>query len=56
LAQSYHLFADQRGFLAIPNFGDVASNVPFAIVGVWGLVFLLRLRPDESIRGSDGFT
>ncbi len=27
--QSYHLFADRRGFLRIPNFGDVVSNVPF---------------------------
>jgi tryptophan-rich sensory protein len=38
--QSYHSFADRRGFLGIPNFGDVASNVPFAIVGVWGIIFL----------------
>jgi len=38
--QSYHNFADHRGFLGIPNFGDVASNIPFAIVGVWGLTFL----------------
>ena len=45
--QSYHLFADQRAFLGIPNFGDVVSNVPFAIIGVWGLFFLLRLRPEE---------
>jgi hypothetical protein len=40
--QWYHLFADQRGFLGIPNFNDVVSNVPFAAVGLWGLVFLLR--------------
>ncbi|HYM76629.1 MAG TPA: alkaline phytoceramidase [Candidatus Dormibacteraeota bacterium] len=37
---SYHNFADHRGWLGIPNFGDVASNVPFAIVGLWGLIFL----------------
>lgn len=35
---SYHNFADHRAWLGIPNFGDVASNLPFAIVGVWGLV------------------
>jgi hypothetical protein len=35
---SYHNFADHRPWLGIPNFGDVISNVPFAIVGVWGLV------------------
>ena len=40
--QAYHMFADQRSFLGIPNFGDVVSNVPFAIFGLWGLVFLLR--------------
>jgi hypothetical protein len=40
--QSYHLFADRRSFLGIPNFGDVVSNLPFALVGAWGLVFLLR--------------
>jgi hypothetical protein len=38
---SYHHFADQRGWLGIPNFGDVVSNVPFAIVGVWGWRFCL---------------
>ncbi|RSL17352.1 ceramidase [Edaphobacter aggregans] len=45
--QSYHMFADQRSFLGIPNFGDVVSNVPFAIVGLWGLVFLLRLSSEQ---------
>lgn len=40
--QSYHMFADQRSFLGIPNFGDVVSNLPFAVVGLWGLVSLLR--------------
>ena len=44
---SYHDFADQRAFLGIPNFGDVVSNLPFAIFGVWGLWFLLSLSPSE---------
>ena len=35
---SYHHFADRRSFLGIPNFGDVASNLPFAVIGIWGLV------------------
>jgi len=39
--QSYHDFADQRSLLGIPNFGDVASNLLFALAGAWGLVFLL---------------
>ena len=40
--QTYHLFADQRGFLGIPNFGDVVSNLPFALFGLWGLAFWRR--------------
>ncbi|MBZ5597401.1 MAG: alkaline phytoceramidase [Acidobacteriia bacterium] len=45
--QAYHHFADQRSFLGIPNFGDVVSNLPFAVVGLWGLWFVLRLKPDD---------
>jgi hypothetical protein len=41
---AYHNFADQRGWLGIPNFADVFSNLPFAIVGQWGLVLLLAPR------------
>jgi hypothetical protein len=44
--QSYHNFADQRSWLGIPNFGDVASNLPFAVAGVWGLILLCR-RPNQ---------
>jgi len=42
--QSYHLFADQRGLIGIPNFGDVVSNLPFAMIGIGGLAFLLQPR------------
>lgn len=42
--QPYHLFADRRGFLEIPNFGDEVSNLPFALIGIWGLAFLLQAR------------
>lgn len=35
--QSYHAFADRRALFGIPNFWDVVSNVPFAIVGLIGL-------------------
>lgn len=41
-APSYHQFADQRGWLGIPNFGDVVSNLGFAFVGLWGVAFVLR--------------
>jgi hypothetical protein len=35
--ESYHVFADRRSFLGVPNFLNVISNVPFAFVGVLGL-------------------
>ena len=34
---AYHGFVDTRSWLGIPNFGDVVSNVPFAIAGGFGL-------------------
>jgi hypothetical protein len=40
--QPYHDFADQRAWLGIPNFLNVASNLLFALVGAWGLLFLFR--------------
>jgi hypothetical protein len=39
---AYHNFADHRPWLGIPNFGDVVSNLPFAIVGLCGLIFLSK--------------
>ena len=39
---SYHDFADQRSWLGVPNFGNVISNLPFAVFGLMGLVFLLK--------------
>lgn len=47
--QSYHHFADQRAWLGIPNFGDVVSNLLFAVAGTWGLIFL------SSRNGAAGF-
>ncbi len=38
----YHNFADRRTFLAIPNFLNVASNLPFLFVGLWGLWLTLK--------------
>jgi hypothetical protein len=40
--QSYHDFADQRGWLGIHDFGNVASNLLFAVAGAWGLIFLCQ--------------
>jgi hypothetical protein len=44
---SYHQFADQRRWLGVPNFGNVVSNIPFAIIGFWGLWFLLKSQPEK---------
>lgn len=38
----YHALADGRGFMGIPNFGNVVSNLAFTIVGVAGLGALWR--------------
>jgi hypothetical protein len=35
--QSYHHFADQRTLLGVPNFWNVASNLPFIAIGAAGL-------------------
>lgn len=34
---AYHAFADVRAFAGIPNFADVLSNLPFLVVGLYGL-------------------
>jgi hypothetical protein len=39
----YHLFADTRTIAGIPNFWNVVSNVPFALVGIYGLILTPRL-------------
>jgi hypothetical protein len=49
---SYHAFADDRTMLGVSNFLNVASNLPFLVVGVLGLGLLLRhdvVRPDGPI-------
>jgi hypothetical protein len=46
--EAYHLFSDRRSLLGIPNFGDVASNLPFAVIGVLGLIFLQRSDSNEA--------
>ena len=44
----YHDFADQRQIAGIPHFWNVISNLPFAIVGLFGCVWLLRKPPRTS--------
>lgn len=35
--QSYHQFADRRSFHGIPNTFNLLSNIPFAVVGLYGV-------------------
>ncbi len=39
---AYHAFADQRTCWGITHCGDVLSNLPFALIGAWGLGWLGR--------------
>ena len=39
---SYHLFADRRALLGMPNFLDVVTNLPFLVVGAVGLRHCMR--------------
>jgi hypothetical protein len=36
----YHVFADQRRLLGLANAFNVLSNVPFTVVGLWGVSWL----------------
>lgn len=38
----YHAFADQRVIFSIPNFWNVVSNLPFAIVGIYGWLIIKK--------------
>lgn len=42
---AYHLMADQRALLGIPNCLNVLSNIPFAVVGLLGLGAIFRRQP-----------
>lgn len=46
----YHAFADQRHWLGLPCALDVLSNLPFALLGGWGL---LRLRASGAGQPTD---
>lgn len=41
-AASYNVFSDQRAWLGIPHALNVLSNLPFLLVGIWGLWRLPR--------------
>ncbi len=41
----YHTYADRRALFAVPNFWNVASNLPFLLAGCFGLWTLPKLQP-----------
>ena len=43
--QAYHVMADRRPLLGIPNALNVLSNIPFAVAGVLGLLSVFSPRP-----------
>ena len=43
--QVFRGLADNRTLLGVANFLNVVSNLPFLLVGVWGLYFLLHAAP-----------
>ncbi len=49
---SYHLFADTDRFLNIPNFWNVASNLPYLFIGIAGLYQLLVSRSLIILKGT----
>jgi Ceramidase len=46
----YHLFADQRKVAGIANFFNVLSNLPFLLLGIYGLWVLLRSDAGSTIK------
>jgi hypothetical protein len=51
----YHVFADRRPLLGIPNFGDVVSNAGFAAVGMLGLLVVTGRWRRRIAHASDGW-
>jgi len=41
LGAHYHEFADTRTAFGLPNALDVLSNIPFFVVGTWGVIWLI---------------
>ncbi len=47
----YHAFADSRRFFGIVNFWNVTSNLPFLLVGAWGLAIVRRHSRQVCLQG-----
>jgi hypothetical protein len=46
----YHDFADQRSLFGIANFWNVTSNLPFLLVGVWGIYYVASTSSPEGFQ------
>lgn len=46
----YHRFVDTRGLFGIPNAGDVLSNLPFLLAGLYGLKVIQSHPPGAMVR------
>lgn len=47
---SFHHFADDRSLWGIPNFGNVCSNLPFVLIGVYGIWTVATAPVSRAIR------
>lgn len=45
---SYHLFADKRRMLAVPNFWNVITNLPFVLIGAMGFFRLVKAQRNDA--------
>jgi hypothetical protein len=50
---AYHSFADRRTLLGLPNFLNVLSNLPFALVGVVGFWLVSRAQTTPAVPFAD---
>ncbi len=42
--QGYHDFIDDKTLMGVPHFWNVVSNIPFFMVGIWGLITLSKMQ------------
>lgn len=47
---AFHHFADDRSLWGIPNFGNVMSNLPFVLIGLYGLGMVVKAPVPATIR------
>jgi hypothetical protein len=53
--QWYHNFADQRFFFGISHFWNVISNIPFLIVGLWGIYYVASPESGNSVQPTESW-